>query len=120
MRFSQTLILTILLGLLFQSILPWWSIAPAGAIAGAVGSHNRTGAFLAGLLGAAILWGGYALYLSELNNGLLAEKMGLLLKGIGASGMLAVTAIIGGIYGGLGALLGCWARQLFRPAKSRV
>ncbi|MBL7790967.1 MAG: hypothetical protein JNK77_01490 [Saprospiraceae bacterium] len=118
MSFIRTLALTILLGLLLQLVLPWWGIALAGAIAGAIGTRNLLSAFLAGLLGAALLWGGYAAYLNDLNQGLLAEKMGILLKGVGANGMLILTAIVGGIYGGLGALLGCWARRLLRPGKA--
>ncbi len=118
MSFSRTLVLTILLGLLLQLALPWWSIVFGGAIAGAIGTRNLFTAFMGGLLGAALLWGGYAAYLNDLNQGLLAEKMGVLLQGVGATGMLIITAIVGGIYGGLGALLGCWALKLFRPGKA--
>ncbi len=102
-------------GLLFQLIMPWWSLAVAVLIlvvfvqvkpSPAVGL-----AFLAGLL----VWGGFAFLLDSPNQGLMAERMGRLFGNIGRWGMLGATALIGGLLALLAAWTGVWARRLFSP-----
>jgi len=100
-------------GLLFQLIMPWWSLALAVlflVVFVQVKPFPTLGlAFLAGLL----IWGGFAFVLDGPNNGLLAERMGRLFGNIGRWGMLGATAFIGGLLALLAAWTGMWARRLF-------
>lgn len=109
--------ITALAGLIFRMFMPWWSIVLGGLVAGAVYPKSTKACFGGGFIGAAILWGGYAAFINVQNNGLLAGKMGQLFGGVPAWAMILITAITGGIYGGLGAWLGSAVRNSFWPSK---
>lgn len=110
--------LTAALGFLFRSLLPWWSIALGGAIAGVLMPRHLGRSFGGGFLGAALLWGGYAAILNASNDSLLAGKMGQLLGGLPAWALIIVTAVLGGIYGGLGGIVGSQLRRVFWAPKA--
>lgn len=100
-------------GAILQYFLPWWSL-PLLAFLLALGFHLKPAqAFLAGFLGAALMWGGYAGYLNVLNDSILAARMGGLFGGLGPGMMVLLTACFGGLFGGLGAWTGSLARQTF-------
>lgn len=110
--FLYSVLLLLLSGLL-QVFLPWW-ILPVAAFLLALGIRLLPGqAFLAGFLGAALLWGGYAGYFNTMNDGILAARMGGLFGGLSAGLMVLLTAFFGGLFGGLGAWTGSLARQAF-------
>lgn len=70
--------------------------------------HQRSGyAFLSGFLGGLILWGALAGWHNDQNEGLLAGKVAFILPLGGNAWLLVfVTALIGAIACGLGALTG--------------
>jgi len=106
------ILLTVVLGAFFQQFLPWYSIALAGLLAAFLMKPSSWGtAFAMGLLGGALLWGGYSAYLNEQNDGLLAMRFGITLGGLTPTVMILVTALLGGIYAGLGAACGYWGRN---------
>jgi hypothetical protein len=118
-RNTLTLLLTVLLGALFQQFLPWYSIALAGFVAAFLAKPAwATMALTMGLLGGAILWGGYSAYLNGQNDGLLATRFGLTLGGLTPAMMIVVTALLGGIYAGLGAVCGYWTKMLLAVNKA--
>lgn len=111
MKTPLLVLAVILLATLLHLLLPWYSIVLAGLAVGAMSSQKSTTLFMAGLLGGIILWGGYALYTNMANDSLLATRLGQTFGGLSPLGMVAVTAVVGGLYAGLGAMVGNLARQ---------
>ena len=103
----------IILGGILQYFFPWWTLPLAAALLALGFRINPGRAFLAGFLGAVLLWGGYALYINILNEGILATRMGNLFGGMGPGMMVLLTALFGGLFSGLGAWTGSLARQAF-------
>ena len=94
-------LLTFVLGLYF----PWWSLAIAALIIGIL-IHQRAGmAFLSGFLGVFLLWAILAWWIDMKNEGYLSAKISALLPLGGSSILLIlVTAFIGGLVAGFGAM----------------
>lgn len=113
MKYILSILGVIALGFILQSFLPWWTIAVAAAIIGAIFKLNNLQSFLVGFLGIALLWGAYAAFLNNGNEGILAAKMGALFGGLSAVSLILVTALLGGIIGGFGALTGRLGRSIF-------
>ena len=103
-----------------QSFLPWWSILIAGFIAGVSVNNKPWYSWWGGFLGASLLWGIYAIYLNYLNHGILATKMGQLFGNLPSSVIILLTALVGGIYGGLGGVTGSNLRKLIYAPKQQV
>lgn len=101
--------------------LPWWSVAVlAGLIAFILNTNVKS--FLTGFTGVALLWGIVAFELNGLNADLLATKVGEMLNaneqiakmgGITPTRLIYLTAILGGLIGGFGAMTGSYARMMF-------
>ena len=112
MRFGIQMLIVFAAGLVLAYLLPWWTIAIAGAVAGFLIHGHRGRSFLAGFLGGLLLWTGAAILMSlmtgsELPN-MFAKLLPIPMNGI----VLAIVAgIIGGIVGGLGAFTGDALRQ---------
>ncbi len=102
----------IVLGFIVQSFLAWWSIVLVAAIIGASYKWSNFQSYLVGFLGVFILWGAYSAFLNNANDGILAGKMGTLFGGLEAFQMVLITALLGGIIGGFGALTGRLGRRL--------
>ncbi|MBC6991531.1 MULTISPECIES: hypothetical protein [Hymenobacter] len=103
-------------GAVAQVFLPWWSVAVvAFAAALWLGTHGGW-AFLAGFEGVGFVWFALAAWLNVQNQGLLSHRVAQLLP-LGGNGwaLVVVTAILGGLVGGLAALAGCWVRQAVSP-----
>lgn len=96
-----------------------WQLAfVAGYVGGFLGKRGRRD-FALGFLGVALAWGGHLAWVYLFSQG--AAVAGLFVEILGLSGAAIVvpilTLLIGGIAGGLGALLGAYAAQLAFPAK---
>lgn len=121
MKNYAPLLLVILLGVFFQLLLPWYTVALAGFVALLIADGRTAGrAFAFGLLGGALLWGSYSSYLNWQNEGLMASRLGTALGGLSPLVMVLVTALLGGLYAGLGALCGYWGRQLFKSGNQKT
>jgi len=95
-----------------EQFLPWWSIAVAALVVNALLHLPNGKAFLSGFIGIALWWGGYAFYIDQATDSILTEKVAALL-GVGAPlVMVIVTALVGGLVGGLAALTGSSFRAL--------
>ncbi len=112
---SGILVIAILTGL-FLRILPWWS---GSIIAFGIGVLLRQGAgrsFLAGFAGVALAWVIVAGWIDVQNASILSKRIGTLFMGISPLGVLAVTAVIGGLTGGFGAMTGGALRTIKQTA----
>ncbi len=109
-RFTIAAGAVLLLALMGQWWLPWYALVGAALLAGALFRLGAGGSFAAGFLAGCLLWGGYAWYLDSRNGGLLSARMGELFGGLPGAGLLAATALLGGLLAGLGALTGSLGR----------
>ena len=62
-------------------------------------------AFLYAFVGLFLLWSGFAWWQDQANNSILSEQVGNLLGGVSPLSLILITGLIGGIGGGLSALL---------------
>jgi hypothetical protein len=111
MKFFTAVILTGLIAFIAGLYLPWWSIAIAAFLVAAM-IHQKPGkAFLSGFLGLFLLWGGLAFWIDMKNDGVLSEKVAVLMKlGESSIAIILVTAFIGALVAGFAALAGSYLR----------
>lgn len=108
MKFLVQVLFTIVFCAVLQFFLPWWTLA-IGAFAVAFLFENKSlPAFAAGFVGVALLWLGIAVYLTIVTDSVLTTKLNQLLP----INSLVITALIGGLVGGFGALTGSLFRKL--------
>jgi hypothetical protein len=108
--------LILVLAFLAQLFLPWWIIAPlCFALSAALGTTGGR-AFGAGFAGIGPGWLLMAAWLNVSSAGILSHRVAQLLP-LGGQGwaLVLLTAVLGGLVGGVAALAGCWARQAFAP-----
>ncbi len=112
MKFFTAVILTGLLAFVAGLYLPWWSVAVAAFIVAALGHQKAGKAFLGGFFGIFLFWGLLSYIIDSSNSSLLSEKVATLLK-LGGNSLLLVlvTAVIGGLAGGFGAMTGSFLRS---------
>lgn len=112
MKFITSIILIALLSIAAGLYFPSWSIAIVALIVTVAIPQRPLRSFFAGFLALLLAWGVLSWYLSSNNDHLLAHKMSPLILGIDNPYMLIlVTALIGAIIGGLGALTGSFIRR---------
>ena len=106
------IVLIAVLSLLAQLILPWWSLAIVAFLVCFWRSPSAGRSFLAGFYGVALVWLVYAIILHSRTDGVFTGRMSeLLFKTNSAILPGLVTAIVGGLVGGLAALSGFFVRQ---------
>jgi hypothetical protein len=105
MRFLAALALTVLLSWLLGLWLPFWSLSLAALVVGFITRPSGRWAFMAGLLAGALLWGGLAWWADAANGQILSTRVGAIFSTDGGT-MVLITALVGGILGGLGVLVG--------------
>jgi len=114
-----TLLFIFLFGNLCQIGLPWWTLAPIGAIAAFL-FPLRTGAgLLAGFCGGFLLWFVAAVLLDRSNQGALSGKVGQLFLGMHGWQLLMLTGVLGGLVAALGVLSGKFTRDVFVGSKPK-
>jgi hypothetical protein len=112
MKFLVAIILTALLAFVAGLYFPWWSLAIAAFIV-ALLIHQKAGkAFFSGFLGVFILWAVLAMWINSKNDGYLSGKVAALLPlGGNAWLLILVTAFIGALVAGFGAMTGSFLRS---------
>ena len=105
-------VLVLVVGFLFQLILPWWvsglvAFGAAFALARSAGQ-----AFIAGFAGIGLGWLLLSLFFHFRNAGLLTEKMGNLFALPQSWLLLPLGLVLGGLVGGTAALAGLYCRRL--------
>lgn len=111
MRFFISLLLMMLLSFSVCLYFPWWTIAIVSFVVSFIFPTRYGFAFLKGFLALFILWFGICFWLSFKNSHILAEKVSVLILNMSSPFLLVLlTALIGGLVGGLAALSGSLLR----------
>ena len=112
------LVFILLVGSLSHFGGPWWAVAPVAALAVLLFPIGAGRAFAIGTSAGTLLWWLSAFWLNIANAGQFAGRIGLLFQGISVVQLIVLTAFIGGLLGGLGALTGAYARAALIPQKT--
>jgi len=112
-RFPLLFMLIFLTGLIAQLFLPWWIIAPIAFALAFWKAPSAGTAFGSGFVGIALGWLIVSLVIHFRTDGILTSRMAQLLPVRFPALLILLTATIGGLVGGLGALAGyCWKRAV--------
>lgn len=107
MKFIVSFLICPLLGYALGLMLPWWSFAIAGLLTGFFIPQHRLLAFLSNFLGVFVVVGGFIFFISDANNHILAQKIGLLvLKDKNEFLIIGVSALISSLVAGISAFTG--------------
>lgn len=102
MKFFIQVISTVIICLVLQLFLPWWSIA-IGTFGVAYFAGNKSFvSFLAGFISIALLWSVFAFYLDFKTDSILTTKVNQLLP----VNAFILTVLVGALVGGFAALTG--------------
>ena len=104
-------LLIMVIALISQMFLPWWSIAIVCFLVCYFSSINKFMAFSGSLIGIFVLWVGKAMIADGLFDTPVSEIVGGILGNVSPSATYFLTGLVGGIVGGLSGLLGSWARS---------
>ncbi len=105
MKFIIATILTALFSFSCVLFFPWWTIAISSFIVAIVVKQNPLFSFLTGFIALFFTWGIHAFIIDAKNDHLLSAKVaGILKLGESSLPIVLLTAVIGGLVGGLGAL----------------
>jgi hypothetical protein len=109
MRFILLVITVSILAALAEYFAPWWLIAVVAFVVALVAGLKPGQSFLMGFLGIALFWFVAALISDYANDHILANRMAKVFHLPGGILFILVSAIIGGIVGGLAS----WSGGLF-------
>jgi hypothetical protein len=101
-------------GFAISFLFQWWALAPLFVVISFALNTPPGRAFAGGFLAGSMLYGLYAFYLDSTNLSLLSAKVGQLFQGVSSVQLLLLTSTIGGVLGGLAALVGSSFRGLFK------
>jgi len=114
MKTLVALLLTALLAYAGGLYFPWWSIAVAAFVAALLVPQSPALAFFSGFAGSFIMWLTLSWVIDAANDSVLAPKISAIIGlGEGSFLLILITALLGGIVGGLGALTGRLGAALF-------
>ncbi len=119
MKFLFGLILVALTTYIAPMFMPWWGFVALAGLVGVLIGENGWKSFLYGLLAALLVWGVYAFLLDSGNEQVLSNKMATLFGIDGGNLLLIITAVLGGLLGGLGSMTGSFFRQLIAGKPKR-
>jgi hypothetical protein len=108
MKFLIQVLFTIVFCAVLQFFLPWWTLAIGAFVVAFLFDNKSFPAFAAGFLGVILLWLGVAAYISMVTDSILTSKLNQLLP----INSFVITALVGGLVGGLSALTGSLFRKL--------
>jgi hypothetical protein len=108
MKFLIQILFTIVICFLLQFFLPWWTLAIGAFVVAFLFDSKSFPSFAAGFLGVAILWLAWAGLITIVTDSILTTKLNQLLP----INSFIITALVGGLVGGLGALTGSLFRKL--------
>jgi len=98
---------------------PWWAVVLVAALAIVLFPMGPARALAVGITAGSMLWWLNALWINSVNTGMMANKIGQVFQAVSALQLLSATALLGGLLGGLGALIGAYGRGLLASPDSR-
>jgi len=111
-KFLATTLLIGLFSFVCGLYLPWWTVAPIAFIVSLVIPQRPLPSFLSGFLALFLLWGGLAVTADLANGSILSAKVASLLPLGGSSyALVLVTAVVGALVGGGGALTAAFLKK---------
>lgn len=118
MKFILGLIIVGVLAYFSPMILPWWAIAPLAGFVGFVLGAKWWQSLLYGLISVGLVWGVYTFLINQSNEGILSDRMANLFNIDGGTLLVVITAALGAILAGVGALSGSLLRDGLLPASN--
>ncbi|HAA11410.1 MAG TPA: hypothetical protein DCE41_06785 [Cytophagales bacterium] len=120
MRFFVRTLLIAVLAIAFQLGFgwPWWSVVIAGVIGGLLINGLGIGAFMSGFIAMVAVWGIWAYQIDTTTESILTTKVADIIGVGNPLIIILLTAIVGGLAGGMGALSG-WSIGKLRKEKPR-
>ena len=112
MKFLIKLILSVVLTLVLSMWLPFWAPAIGIILINYFIKSSGWSSFFSGFLGMGLTWLVYAWMLSTGEANVINEKMAEIFMGLSPEIMFIISGLIGGITGGISAVIGF----LFQPA----
>lgn len=113
MKFLVSILLIALSGFAMGLYLPWWTVSIAGFLVSFLLYQKPLTALLTGFLGIFFLWASITIVRSSANEHILAHRMSIfILKNDSPFMLIMVSALIGGLIGGMGALSGSLLRRI--------
>jgi len=117
MRFTTSVILTIVLAAAAEYFFPWWTIAVVAFIIAFIAGLRPGKSFLSGFVSIGLLWLAWALWADVANDHILSIKMAALFKLPNYILFIAVTTLVGALVGGLAAWSGGLMKRAVMPKK---
>lgn len=113
MKFFISILLTALVAFACGLYLPWWTIAVASFLVAILIYQSPFRSFLTGFCGILLLWLILIISINASNEGILAQRIGMLM-GFGDSVFLLmfISSLAGAIVGGVGAVTGSLLRRV--------
>ena len=91
---------------------PWWTPGLVALCFGAIYNEmSSLKSFSMGFLAIFLLWAIWSIYSNSVNDGILSSRIGDLLGVLNGFSVIVITALIGGLLGGLGAVAGKLSRD---------
>ena len=106
-------LIILILALIAGFITPWWAAAIICFVVALYAGKKPAQAFWSGFMAVFIVWVVLALFKSVPNNHVLASRVAVLFHLPGWTILLILTAMIGGLVGGMSSLSGFLVRRLF-------
>lgn len=104
-------LLIALFSFVLQLFLPWWIIAIVAFGAALWKATNGSNAFWSGFLGIMIVWLLMASFTHIRTDGILTSRIAALFSLPASFLLILITALVGGLVGGMAALSGYYVRQ---------
>jgi hypothetical protein len=112
MKLALTIIIIILLSFCACLYFPWWTIAIVAFIVSALIPQRPWVSFLSGFIALFLLWGSLSFWISSNNDHILGHRVSKLILSLDSPVLLILlTALIGGLIAGFGALTGSFLHK---------
>lgn len=112
-KWITTTVLIIVCAFGLHFIFPWWCIVIPCFLLAAWSKLGLAKSFFAGFIGIAVLWGIYSIYKDLGNDGIMSEVVAGIFSLNSGALMILITAILGGLIGGMAATAGSSLRRIF-------
>lgn len=119
MKFLIQLVLIVFLTYLVQFIGLWWVVFISAGLIGLSVPNKGFSTFLAGFFGVGLLWLVQAYVIDMANESILSSRIAELFTLSSSLQIILITALVGGICGGFGALTGKLLGEAFKKKKER-